>query len=323
MLDVRKVTVLDIGSLRFVCKYGCGAFTFANEKMDCCKKGQIRGHDVSPLPAGIMKMLPNNIHSVPQFVKLFRKYSRSINTAFAYASTAMKLQDFTHKRPGPPVVVLRGAFSRLIWDGQNADDITASNALFAQIYFFTTDPAQRVEIRWGLSCMKDMKPEKDSKELLRNLEITMLKHPLAGKYQSNHVVHPDIPTGAVTLETETKPIPALSGAYNKNTGDLMGGLMPDLSVQDMAGRQPRQLSTNVKSGATRKFQLNLVSEINGKADALQYPLLHFGETAGTTPGWNCGMKTNELDPGAGHLTVAAFYRHRLQVSACDLLTTRT
>ena len=135
-----------IGALTVVCQF-CRARFFPGEKIDCCESGKIRFPPATPLPAAVLKMFPNNAHSDPAFVKLWRKHSRKFNTAFAFASTVMKRAVLNGH--GPPVVIATGQVFRILWDGTDTAE-TRAHPAFAQIYYYTQELSSRLIQRKGL-----------------------------------------------------------------------------------------------------------------------------------------------------------------------------
>ena len=293
-----------IGALTVVCQF-CRARFFPGEKIDCCESGKIRFPPATPLPAAVLKMFPNNAHSDPAFVKLWRKHSRKFNTAFAFASTVMKRAVLNGH--GPPVVIATGQVFRILWDGTDTAE-TRAHPAFAQIYYYTQELSSRLIQRKGLVCLDGVLADPKSLELLTLLESVMVKHPLAVKYMSNYVAHPSAPAAVITLEETRTPVADHAGAFDKHTTDPIAGLITDTSTQDAVGSAPRILITNRK----QNNYLETVSAIKGGVDALQYPLLHWNKDW-TEAGWNAFLKKDPSNLKSKRITCLAYYRHRIMV----------
>ena len=304
-LCVCRVPTSRIGSLSVSCP-PCGARTFPLEKLDCCGKGKVCFPPIQPLPDEILQMFPKTERSlsVPEFVRYWRQHSRAFNTAFAFASTVMKPATF--KSHGPSVLVLTGQIMRLIWNGIVTPEMR-KHPSFAQIYYFTKEVTERIAVRKGLQCLSGTAGDV-SDRLLTLLENVMTRHPLAAKYKSNYVAHPEAPTAVLTLEeTGRSEVADHSGAYDSHTNDPIAGLLPNCSTQESLGFAPRQLLPNCKNA----FHLRPLSSISGEADMHQYPLLNW-HVDPKTSGWSAFLPT--CPKSKKRISCAAFYRYRLMVS---------
>ena len=297
----RQICVGDLGDVR--CPH-CGAKKYPLEILDCCAKGTIVFPAIPKLPNSVLQMFPNNACSVPASVKLWREHSRSFNTAFAFASTVMKQATLSNR--GPPVLVLTGQVTRLMWNGTETE-VNRNRPAFAQIYYYSTEQTARIEARKGLVCLTE--PLKDQKTVpfLTHLESVMADHPLSKDHSHNYLKHSHAPQGVVTLEeTNRAAINDHGGAFDRYTADPIAGLVPNLSQQESVGYASRQVIPNDK-----KQYLRSVSVITGGVDALQYPLLHWHEDY-KDAGWNAFMKKQPTE-NARRITCAEYYRYLLMV----------
>ena len=320
-VTTKEVELYNIGSMTVRCEH-CNAYKFPNEVLDCCANGKIQGHQLPPLPVSVLMMFPNNQHTNRDAVRIFQEHSRAINTAYAFGSiNGIHMKEAPGaKGRAPPVVVLKGAVSRLIWDVRDSEALRKENVAFAQIYYFSSEKAVRLDIRKGLRCMGKVTGLPHSEQMLDTLETAMLKHPLCDKYKSNHLLHSNAPTGSVVLQDEQVPVAPFTGAHNQNTGDPLAGLIPEFSLQDMDNRGPRVVFPNeidINRSASRS--LVPLKSILGDVDCLLYPLFHWD----TMGGWSFFSKKNPNEVDGKTISSSAFYRHRLMVSGFHLVPSLT